>query len=62
MVQAHRYALTLKLGRPIADGYMACHTCNRRYKDLRRPAGNVAETPMFGSKKQKGGKWAAATP
>jgi len=41
---------------------MACHTCNRRYKDLRRPAGNVAETPMFGSKKQKGGKWAAATP
>src|SRR6266567_7092181 len=28
MVQAHRYGLTLALGRPIKPGYESCHTCN----------------------------------
>jgi hypothetical protein len=25
---AHRFALTLKLGRPLGDGMYACHTCD----------------------------------
>lgn len=28
-VFAHRYALERSLGRPIADGMLACHTCDR---------------------------------
>lgn len=30
MVQAHRYALALRLGRSIAEGMLACHTCHNR--------------------------------
>jgi len=29
-IDSHRYALSLKLGRPVRRGFLACHTCNNR--------------------------------